>query len=232
VIKPFTALYDLRKRSTTYDYFTWQVHVQSLGADEIVFQANEIVSTKYGIKEAKKRFENFILPGPALSGMKCRFGNDGEDVGSSNIQDLIKAPPFRRLKSVLPPASHRYTITLRQTFRKPERNSEEFIWREFGERIGALVIEDYSVEPIGLYERMALYAGAEMNFGIPNGPMNLLYYAEYPFILFCEPEPNRKGFAGHGIKVGDQLPVALPGQRLVWERATMKTLLREFDAGR
>lgn len=225
----FSALYDLRKKSTTYDYFTWQAHVQAMGADEIVFQADEIISTKYGLKEARKRFENFILPGPALSELKCRLGTDGrDDVGSSMLQELIKLP-FRRMKSVLPARSERYTITLRQTFRKPERNSDEFIWREFARHIGAYVIEDHSVESISLYERMALYAGAKMNFGVPNGPMALLYLTEYPFMVFSEPATNSKGFAGHNIKVGDQLPIAMPGQSLVWERPTVKILMREFE---
>jgi hypothetical protein len=226
----FSALYDLRKRSTTYDYFTWQAHVQAMGANEIVFQADEIISTKYGLKEARKRFDNFILPGPALSELKCRLGTDGRDIGSSMLQELVRLPyPFRRMKSLLPARSERYTVTLRQTFRKPERNSDEFIWREFARRIGAYVIEDHSVEPISLYDRMALYAGAKMNFGIPNGPMGLLYLTEYPFMIFSEPEITSKGFAGHGIKVGDQLPTALRGQTLVWERPTVKIMMREFE---
>ena len=68
-----------------------------------------------------------------------------------------------------------------------------------------------------IHDRMALYAGAEMNFGVTNGPMGMLYLTDYPYTVF-DCLTNAKGFASHGIAVGGQIPWANDNQRLVWDK--------------
>lgn len=223
MMEPFAALYDLSRRTTTYDYFTWQAIVQSHGADEIVFNtASGWYTSKYPAEECKRRFENYILPGPMLSGLPARIGRDGVDYGTHNYRDLF-GRDFRRFKSPLPPRSERYTVTLRQTERNAHRNSDVDLWRRFAKEIGAYVIEDHSVVPITLYDRMALYAGAEMNFGVTNGPMALLYFTDYPMAMFDA--QNSKSWELHGITVGGQIPWCRENQRLIWKKPTLEMLL-------
>lgn len=222
-MKPFSAHYDLSRRTTTYDYFTWQAIVQSLGATEIVFKTkNGWYASKYPEEECKRRFENYIWPGPALQGLTARIGSDGIVCGSHTYRDLF-GRDFRRFKSVLPPQKERYTVTIRQIARNAHRNSDVDLWRRFAAEIGAYVIEDHSVQPISLYDRMALYAGAEMNFGVTNGPMSLLYFTDYPMAMFdCQ---NSKSWELHGIKIGGQIPWARENQRLIWQKPTVALLM-------
>ncbi len=219
----FSARYDLSKRTTTYDYFTWQAIVQAMGADEIVFDTTRGFNTsKYPHDECRKRYHNYIWPGPALAGLKARNGTHGEECGSTVYSDLF-GREFRRFTSPFPARSERYTVTLRQVTRNAHRNSDVEVWRNFAALIGAYVIEDHDVAPISLYDRMALYAGAEMNFGVTNGPMSLLYFTDYPMAMFdCQ---NSKSWELHGIEVGGQIPWARANQRLVWQAPTVRMLL-------
>jgi hypothetical protein len=222
-MESFAALYDLSQRTSTYDYFTWQAIVQSMGATEIVFRTDHgWYTSKYPAAECRRRFENYILPGPSLQDLPVRIGNDGRVIGTHNYRDLF-GKDFRRFKSVLPPRSERYTVTLRQTDRNAYRNSDVSLWRRFAAEIGAYVIEDHSVQPIDLYDRMALYAGAQMNFGVTNGPMALLYFTDYPMAMFdCQ---NSKSWELHGVEVGGQIPWLRENQRLIWKKPTMEMLL-------
>jgi hypothetical protein len=132
-----------------------------------------------------------------------------------------------RLKSVLPPGKERYTVTLRNFDRFPTRNSREADWRTFAAEIGALVIPDYEVEPIGLHERMALYAGAEMNFFVTNGPVMLCFLSEYPAMGFDVQNSPPKGVEKFG-----QYPFLLPQHRQIWEPDTIENIRKHFEAWR
>jgi hypothetical protein len=134
-----------------------------------------------------------------------------------------------RLKSIHPARNKRYTVTIRDTFHRPERNSDRATWLAFAKEINAHVIDDTAIKGIGLFERMALYAGAEMNFGIPNGPLCLLYYTEYPFRIYVDPDVNGIDFKRQGHADNDQLPWFRSNQRLVWTKPTLDTLLADFE---
>lgn len=225
----FSALYDLETRITTYDFFTWMLVMQAKGAREIVFKVNKFNDRKWSAGEARQRFENYIRPGPDLAGLPSRIGFDGDGGGGHMVQELMERP-FQRLRSVFPAGAHRFTVTLRRCWHNKRKNSDEGVWRKFAELIGAHVIEDYDERPMGLYERVSLYAGAQMNFGVPNGPITLCTMTPYPVTIFCDPETTAGGFAAHDIRIGEQFPYALPNQRLVWEQATVDGLMREFKA--
>ena len=148
--------------------------------------------------------------------------------GGRALVEFCKAGrAFTRLRSVRPPATVRYTVTLRKTQRSPLRDSDEAVWRDFAAEIGAQVIEDYDVKPIALHARVALYAGAEMNFFVSNGPGILCSFTAYPCMLF-----NTVHAAGSmksdGIEYGAQHPWLLPNQRAIWEIATHESLRRHF----
>lgn len=223
------ARYDFSAQVASFDFFTWLVHVQSLGATEIVLDTTKFRLSKWDIDEAWKRYHSVIEEGSALAGLPSREGTDGEVFGSHNLKDIAALPTFNRLRTVLPKKNARYTVTLRRSTHNPHRNSDEPVWREFAKLIGALVIEDYSVVPIHLYERVALYAGAEMNFGVTNGPLALLYLTNYPFMMF-DCISSKKGFAGHGIKKWTQLPWASKDQILVWDqKPKLNEIVNKFE---
>lgn len=223
-------------RYSTYDVANWLAHVNLLGATEIVFDLHALRPGKgWDVAETMRRFENYIWPMPGLYNLPARLGSDGDaKIGSTQVYDLqvdlerlgVELP---RMRSPAPLLAVDYTVTIRETQHNPFKNSDRALWYRFAGEIGAHVIEDTSRTPITLYERVALYAGAKMNFGVPNGPMALMYYTSYPFRIMADPIVNAKSFGGHRIRVGETVPWLLPDQRIIWERATMDNLMREVE---
>lgn len=223
--------YDLGKRLPTYDFFCWLGHVKFLGATEVTISEGRkfFMRKKWTPEETRARLNNYILPGPALYGLPCRIGEDGDrEIGSHLLADLLRDvgdSEMPRMKSVLPPKNERYTVTIRESPHKPERNSNVKLWTLFARKIGARLIQDTWREPLGLYERVALYAGADMNFGVPNGPLSLLWWTDYPVSMWCDPEIATVPFENQGIRMGEQVPWFRFNQRLVWRKPTMEALL-------
>jgi hypothetical protein len=225
------ALYDLGDKVAGFDFFNWLVQIKARGASEVVFRTDRVKDTKWPKATVLRRAESILFPGVALAGLPYSIGIAGEIEASPHTEALVafckeQFPP--RLVSVLPPASERYTVTLRSTQRATNRNSLEDDWRVFAAEIGARVIEDYDVAPIHLHERMALYAGAEMNFFVTNGPAGLCSLSPYPMMMFdCDmamPPPIR-----HGIVYGiPRYPWMVEGQHLIWERGRIEVLRRVF----
>jgi hypothetical protein len=236
------ACYDLHFRMPTYDFFLWLVHVKMLGASEVTVGGKQPYALTrdrgWPAAETERRRDSYMLPAGALAGIPVSVGEVGDrSVGSIWVHDIwrdaqvLAGGDIPRLKSALPPAHHRFTVTLREHFYKPECNSERAVWVEFAERIGARIIEDYDKERMGLHERMAIYAGAKMNFGVTNGPFSILHLTDYPMCKFCDPDVKtiRKDLARHRVPVGGRIPWMRPNQRLVWEKPTLAGLMREFE---
>jgi hypothetical protein len=120
-------------------------------------------------------------------------------------------------------------VTIRESFWNQHKNSQP-VWRKFADRIGARVIEDHSRTKIGLHERMALYAGAEMNFGVPNGPFSILWWTDYPMTMLCDPVITGPDWKRQEVMVGSQVPWLLPNQRLVWAEPTMDSLMAQVPS--
>ena len=232
------ALYDLGKYLTSFNFFEWLLLAEAKGATKIVFDIRGMRGDKWPLPVARRRFESICLPGPALIGLPFEVF-DGRTIGQTYAKDI--ATPggrplvdfwkaggrFKRLRSVKKPMSQRYTITLRKTQRSPARDSDEAVWRDFASEIGARIIPDYDDVPIHLHDRVALYAGAKMNFFVSNGPGVLCSFTEYPCMLF-----NTIHAAGSlkadGLEYGAQYPWMLPNQRTIWELATPESLRRHF----
>ena len=177
----------------------------------------------------RQRIESIIMPGPALAGLPVERGSEGDmRVGSYRMSEMAKLGEFDRLKTVLPPKNARYTVTLRNYHHHliviPMKSCGGTLRR----RLVLVVIPDFADEPIHLHERMALYAGAEMNFGVTNGPLWALFVTPYPVVM-VDCNVNAPLWQQHGIMPGTQLPWSLPGQKLVWERPTMDLLMAELE---
>jgi hypothetical protein len=99
---------------------------------------------------------------------------------------------------------------------------------EFAKAIDAYVIPDYAVKPIDLYERMAIYAGAEMNFGVDNGPMTILSLSDYPFMAFGYGQ-NTKYLHKCGLEPPQKFPWCKDNQFMFWEDGDLPNIWHRFD---
>ena len=231
------ACYDLQHRLPTFDFCCWLTHVRLLGATEITFDLGDkfFLRKKWSPEDTLRRLENCLKPACALADLPWRMGTDGDHEIGSHLHQVFwrdvqaNGGSFPLLRTVLPLAGDRFTVTMRQTFWRRERNSDPNVWHEFARRIGARVFEDYDTKSTPLHERVASYAGARMNYGVPTGPLSLCFWTNYPLTQFCDPELFAKPWAAQGVPVNGQVPWFLPNQQLVWEKPTMDNLMREFD---
>lgn len=223
------AFYPLWHFIATFDFYDWLVMVEAKGATEIVFDVSRVKADKFPEDVVRQRFESIIEPGPALAGLPYRFDTTGDTVCSPHMSVLVDwvrgGNSFKRLKSVKPPGASQYTVTLRNDPKVIKRNSNADAWRQFADEIGALVIDDYDDNPIHLHDRLALYAGAKMNFGITTGPMHLISLTEYPMAMFAT-ELTHAGFRRSGIEAGSRFPWMLAHQHLIWAQDDLESIRR------
>lgn len=220
------ACYDLSRYPANFNFIEFLVAARTMGATRISFDTSS-VRPKFTPYETQKRIASILIPACELAGCDYTFDKGSKYIDPGYHMDvLIKTfhayGKLEKLKSVLPPGNERYTVTLRNSSRYPQRNSGDD-WRRFAKEIGAFVIEDYGDEPIDLRKRMALYAGAEMNYFVANGPMMLCVCSDYPFTAFMK-NVDEKYHAEHGFPVGSQLPWLTDKQRFVWLPDTYENL--------
>ena len=223
------ALYSLNSKIAGFDFFFWLAAQVRGGATEIVFDITHPNTKKWDRATVMRRFDSIVKPGPALAGLPYSFGREGYQLGAYGQRAFLKTfaawETFPRLRSVLPPGNEQYTITLRNTERSPTRNSDEKTWREFAKEIGARVIPDYQDQTIHLHDRMALYAGADMNFFDTNGPIILCFMSEAPAMGFdCQNAPMVK----QGVPLGNKYPFCLDQHFQIYEPATADAIRRHF----
>lgn len=231
------ARYDLRESINSHDYYHWLAAAAALGATEIVLDISRgFRASKWPPDQSWERYRTIVKPGAALLGLPCREGIDGERIADYKLQYLVrfarkeKNPPLPRFHSPLPPRPvARYTVTLReQPVVHLHRNSNIEAWTRFANEIGAMIIRDYVVDPIPLHQRMAIYAGAEMNFGVDNGPMSILTMSPYPVMAFAYGR-NAKYLHKCGLEYGDRFPWCLPNQMMHWEDDDYDNLMARFE---
>ena len=228
------ALYDLGKMIASFNFFEWLLLAQAAGAKKIVVNVSSPKTNKWEKETVRRRARSIILPGPALAGLPVEIGEEGVQpvslpASAALVSHWKRGGKFRRLETVKPAGNERYTVTLRNTQRANGRNSDEDAWRVFADEIGARVIEDYDVVPIHLHQRMALYAGAEMNFFVSNGPAILCSFTEYPCMIF-DCHHARGSLKAACIGEWEQYPWMLAGkQYAIWELATLENIRRYFS---
>lgn len=231
------ANYDLQRRLPTFDFYAWLAHVRMLGATEIAFSRGRkfFMRKKWPPAETERRLASILMPGPALARLPSRISDEGDHkIGSHLYVDLIctmltlncEMPRLRSVHRFHPqPMMPRYTVTLRNSKHRSWRNSNREVWEHFAWEIGAMVIEDWSDDPISLQERIAWYAGAKMNFGVPTGPLSILAWTDYPLCEVADPETCGDDYAKQGIAVGTQVPWFRSNQRIVWEKPSLDLLM-------
>jgi hypothetical protein len=231
------AIYDLSRYPASFNFIEFLVASSTRGATHVVFDTSLGIGNKFSPAETKRRLDSIVFPACALA--RCSYGPqrlDGDDIDPGYHHKAVQAAwlDCARLNFLTPAPvvcdPVRYTVTIRASDRYPMRNSNESAWRAFAADIGALVIEDYAREPIDLHKRMAIYAGAEMNFGVANGPMALLWYSEIPYCVFMKNvDPLYHGDAGPGLRALQQLPWANKRQCLHWRDDTAKNIRASFQ---
>jgi hypothetical protein len=146
-------------------------------------------------------------------------------------------------------------ITLRETTLQPERNSRLFQWLRFAASIEkdfpVLFVRDtaQAEQPLGpfttwprashnAYIRAALYRRAFCNLMVCTGPVNWCNFTDAPVLIFKQlvpALPHWQGGQPEGwreqchLEVGEQLPWALPTQRLTWTDDTFINIRAAFD---
>lgn len=225
------AIYPLSGYIANFEFVAWLLAVQSLGAESVVIDLTGMKTAKWTQKQIEERVDSIMVPACELAGIPVSLGNEGKTYGvKPNPESYMPVlrNGFKRPVSVLPPGREKYTVTLRKESRIPERNSNEKDWRRFAGEIGALVIEDYSVKPIHLHERVALYAGARMNFFVTNGPAFLCMLMGLPMMMFnghLEPGIHKR----FGMEEGGQFPFQTENQRYIYEADTYENMVKYFQ---
>lgn len=226
------AIYRLRESIAGFDFFHWLVLAKAKGATEVVFDTRRPKTNKFDEATVMRRFKSILWPGPALAGMEVSLGTEFDlELGPCDQRKLNgyiwAGGTVEPLRSILPPGPWPYTITLRKFDRWPNRNSNEAAWMRFGQEIGAKIIPDYEEVPIHLHERMALYAGAKMNFFVTNGPVSLCFLSDYPAAGF----DVQKSWPT-GIPEGGQYPFLGKDQYQIWLPDDYDNIRAWFDAWR
>ena len=228
------AVYDLSRYPANFNFLESLVAAATLGSKHIIFDDTRGYRAKFSKSETLRRVESILVPACALAGCTHSFGSgSGRDPGyhiSTVLKVYREQGRLEKLRSVLPAKQEKYTVTLRKSKRYPERNSDEQSWRRFASEVGAIVIDDYDAKPIHLHERMALYAGAEMNYLVANGPIGLLMFSDYPYTAFMK-NVNPAYHKEHGWQVGTQLPWANERQRFVWADDGYENIRRNAHQG-
>lgn len=230
------ACFQLKHQSASFEYFLWLVLVQAMGATKIVIDCDGMKLKWFSRKVTEARINNILLPGAALAGLYCKIGKYSPDMIVARAPELLSwvrsGKSFKRLRSVKPPILYQqyYTVTIRRHSLAPARNSNEEAWRAFAEDIGAKVIEDYDTRPIHLHDRMALYAGAKMNYGVCNGPTSVIGLTEYPMTMFVPKGSAQMSVVKAGVPWGEKYPWMLSNQHMIWRQDTLSEI-RHVHAG-
>ena len=237
-------LYDLGNRPASYDFVTCLATSIALGVKHVRFVYGHGWKPKnYTLKQAEERWLSIVEPASALFGIKYSIG---ERYGVE-INHMLRAAieTFNRTgkigKIIVPWVPKDYiTITLRSS-RNPERNSRDEEWLKFADRMKksgrkVVIIRDWDEQPLDLYDRMKLYAGATMNLMVINGPLTLCIHSDAPYIsmrtIGCENSGSTSPSfsAKNGITPGFQFPWANSNQRLSYLDDTAQNIEAEYLA--
>lgn len=213
------AVYRLDEYPANFNFFEFLVAASTAGATHILLDHSRGVRKKYPDQVLTNRLLSIVEPGCALAGCTYEYGSGkGIDPGyhfNVVVDAFEKYGTIKKLQSVLPASKERFTVTLRNQQRRAHRNSSPD-WIRFANEIGARVILDYENEPLDLHERMALYAGAEMNYFVANGPGVLCICSDYPYTTFMHSVYDTY-HQSIKLPIGSQVPWSKPNQRIIWK---------------
>lgn len=227
------ARYDLSRELISFDFYSWLVMARARGATDVVFGTKTYRKTNWSARECRRRFETIIAKGPTLAGMGASEGDGGDHVTEIALRfkhfvAWSRLNQIDRLESPAVNGSHEYTVTLRRQAEKPHRNSNDAAWRKFAREIGALVIEDFDDRPIDLLDRMAIYAGARMNYGVVCGPLHVVSLTDYPLTML-KLGANARFAVDSGIPAGSRMPWLADHHVVLWEDDTYDNIRRCWE---
>lgn len=244
-----TALYDLGKQPTTFDFAAFAVIAKTVGESHVRFvYEGKISAWKYPEYLAWRRFGNIVLPICRLAGLDFSVGEriEGQAYGYGYNQVKALYDRLGRIEKLKPTVARDRkaytTITLRDSFRNKYRNSNLSAWNRFAEYLKkrgkeVMVLPECETAPLDVEYRMELYASADMNLGVSNGPMALCQFSEAPYITInMNPKSvdaqydNDKVLAKHGLFPGSQLAWRNANQLLVWEPDTYENIVRAYES--
>lgn len=222
----------------TYDYAVFLICAATLGAKSVHFRyEGEIQTKKFGAEIAWGRFQNIILPLTDLIGMDYTIGPGGEGITPAYHAGTVEAL-YKRVGKLFKfpmlegPRGY-VTVTMRESFRNEDRNSSPdwvpFI-EELKKRTRVIVLPECELDPIPVETRMRLYANADMNYGVNNGPMILCQLSEAPYRIFkmIVNDRWRKHHADTGFPEGSQYSFRNEKQLFVWKDDTLETLMEHL----
>lgn len=229
--------YELLCQPTTFDFALWAILAKSLGMTKVVLGHHGRLKPKdYSEKESWERLANIIIPICEVLDLHYEVGpSEGVALMHTSSQLYNRYYEAGKLAKFVgePKGSGYVTVTMRNS-RKPTRNSNRPEWEKFIKWCPKPVelVEDYAVKPISLKDRLDLYAGADMNLMVNNGPAALCYFSDYPIIsmkngLYSDEEAGN--FKIHGIDVGFQWPHFNRKQRLVWEDDSFESIKKHYE---
>ena len=237
-------LYDLGNRPASYDFVTCLATSIALGVKHVRFVYGHGWKPKnYTLEQAKERWLSIVEPASALFGITYsigeRYGTEINHMLGVAIETYNRIGNIGKITVPCVPKDY-ITITLRNS-RNPERNSKDAEWLKFAARMKqsgrkVVIIRDWDEQPLDLYDRMKLYAGATMNLMVINGPLTLCIHSDAPYIsmrtIGCENSGSTSpSFSTkNGITPGFQFPWANSNQRLSYLDDTFTNILAEYKA--
>lgn len=243
------AVYDLARKPTTFDFATWAVLAKTIGAEHVHFAYDGVIQDwKYGADVAWKRFGNIVLPICKMAGFSFSVG--ALDEGGFSVSHHYGAVnkvfnKVGRLEKLVPTYEWHdkdyITVTIRKSIRNQWRDSNQKAWDKFADRVGkrVVVIPDAETSPfsVDLEYRMALYAHADMNLGVNNGPMALCHFSDAPYLTFMKIPDVGHEQARHlvehmnkgGFPPGTQFDHRHDKQLLVWQDDTYDNIMRAYE---
>lgn len=225
------AYYDLSQRPATFDFITFLVTSKTLGATEVIFNVSKgFQKKKFSQDIARQMYENVLQPACELWGVKFSEGFEGDFSVGHMADDLLSA--YEKTGMIAPPdckdkGSQKYTITIRDSIRNKHRDSNRAAWEKFAKDINAYLIEDAYIKPISMFERFALYNGADMNFFTSNGPSVMCVYSHMPYTLFSPPCADESW--PKPIGPGFQMPFRNQNQKIVWKADSYENIAESFN---
>jgi hypothetical protein len=219
------AHYDLQKCPASFDFTIFLSVASSYGCTHVRFSHYGEWKRK-DYSDPEMRVKTILEPMCALIGMDYSFGEpEGTEYGYmySDINRAFKENGrVGKIKSLLPPKEGDYvTFTIRNSERRQDRNTNIIEWEDFfdGKGWNVVYIKDYSDQPIHLHDRIALYAGARVNFFGHTGCSQLCMISDFPYLMVLQHnDRTEKMWLDHGMYKDRQLPFANRNQRIYWGR--------------
>lgn len=236
--------YCLETKPSQWNFCNFLVAAKTLGFDRIKFVNYHKIQIKKYINNPLKidpktiainRFKNIVLPLCDLANISYFFGyahSDDKSLGCDLgvIYKIFEEKNFIWRFNPLKEKEDYVTITIRDSIRNKFRDSHPD-WRLFIKQFkNVIILEDRELNPITVMERLSLYSGAKMNYGVMGGATAILLYTTLPYKLWVGTAIKDKGtfeeIKSAGANINSNFPFSLPNQYLIWEEDNIESLIK------